>query len=312
MTGYLISGLRVASEIELAGAIPDTSPGETESAVSIRRGPVPQSLGDATASGPTWEMADGNFLLRVPRLARFLISAGRNITVEAEPGVAEREASAFVLGSAFGILLHQRGALVLHGSAVARDGRAVVICGASGQGKSTLAAALCHSGCSFVADDICVIGMNGHGRPLVLPDGRQLKLWEESIARLDLTQQRGDAVRENFEKYFVQPPDITQEAPALAAIYSLQADRPPLKTGIEELDLPDAMRRLEFEAYRPRLRGMIGAKPGAKPGAKSDMLAQSAAVLRHARVFRLTRPRGFKHMPDTVSLVRRHWDALGA
>ena len=178
-------------------------------------------------------MAGEIFLLRVPRLARFLITAGRDIVVEIEPGVTDHDAAGFVLGSAFGILLHQRGALVLHGAAVAKDGRAIAICGASGAGKSTLAAALCRDGCAFVTDDICVVGLDANRRPVVLPDGRQLKLWKQSIDRLDLAQLRGEAVRESFEKYFIDPSDARGQPSPLAAIYVLREARPPFKAGIE-------------------------------------------------------------------------------
>jgi hypothetical protein len=115
---YFISGLRVSSELDLPGAIADDSQSQNP-AVFIRRGRVPASLADATATGPTWEIGGEAFLLRVPRLARFLITAGRQIEVDLEFGTEERDATGFILGTAFGILLHQRGALVLHGSAVA-------------------------------------------------------------------------------------------------------------------------------------------------------------------------------------------------
>ena len=120
------------------------------------------------------------------------------------PGISDHEVAGFVLGSAFGILLHQRGALVLHGAAVAKDSCAIAICGASGAGKSTLAAALCHRSCTLVTDDICVVGEDVNQRPMVFPDGRQLKLWKESIDWLDLAEFRGKAVREPFEKYYTR------------------------------------------------------------------------------------------------------------
>jgi energy-coupling factor transporter ATP-binding protein EcfA2 len=302
MHRYQISGLRVSSEFVLPGAILEASPA-TECDVSICRGAVPPTLDGASASGPTWEMADDTFLLRVPRLARFQITAGRDIAVDVEPGVTEHDAAGFVLGTAFGILLHQRGALVLHGAAVAREGRAIAICGASGAGKSTLAAALCHEGHAFVADDICVVGLDSSQRPVALPDGRQLKLWQEAITRLDLADRQGEAVRETFEKYYIDPfASTAAKPPLLCAIYILREARPPLKAGIEALALPDAVASLDTQAYRPRLR--------ARMGDRSEMLRQAAAMLGHTKVFMLTRPRDFARMGETVSSLRAHWDAL--
>src|ERR1700734_948458 len=175
MPDYRISGLAVSSQMELPGAI--ATPAHNGCAdVTVRIAPVPQALDFAAASGPTWDMDAETVLLRVPRLARFLIKSGCDICFELEAGVTAREASGFVLGTSFGILLHQRGALVLHGAAVAQGGRAVAICGHSGAGKSTLAAALCCEGFAFVTDDICVVSPDAQHRPVVLPDGRQLKL----------------------------------------------------------------------------------------------------------------------------------------
>lgn len=53
MPSYLISGLHVPSELELPGAIPEPSQA-TATDISIRRGPVPTALDDATASGSAW------------------------------------------------------------------------------------------------------------------------------------------------------------------------------------------------------------------------------------------------------------------
>jgi hypothetical protein len=301
MYSYRVSGLHVSSQFELPGAIPEASQVEAAD-VTIRRASVPATLEDANMSGPIWELAGDKFLLRVPRLARFLIAGGQEIDVELERDAKERDAAAWALGSPFGILLHQRGTLVLHGAAVASNGRAIVICGLSGAGKSTLAAALCRDGCSFVADDICVIGLNGQREPIVQSDGRQLKLWQDSIAKLDLSERRGEAVRDTFEKYYIQPFDRISEPSKLSAIYVLRDAHLPLQAGIEGLVLPDAMRMLEYEAYHPALRSRMRST--------TEILPQAAAVFGHAKAFLLIRPLGFEHLQETVATLRMHWDAL--
>jgi len=301
MHHYRISGLNVASEIALPGA--KRRPAQTGRAeVRIRLAAVPRALSTGGMSGPDWQMAGESFLLRVPKVARFLVRGGREITVNLEPGATRHDASAFVLGTAFGILLHQRGALVLHASAVARNENAIAICGPSGAGKSTLAAALCQRGCAFVADDLAVVGLDGGRQPVVLPDGRQLKLWSKAIGQLDLEDRKGDAVRVTLDKFHVAPDGNATAAPRLAAVYVLREAGPTLNDGIEGLALPDAMRALDHQAYGPGLRAMIGRK--------ADLLAQSAAVLSHTKVFLLTRTRSFEHLADTTARVLAHWDSL--
>ncbi len=299
---YRISGLTVACDFPLAGAVA-TEPAVTPD-VRVRLADVPQTLEGGAALGPNWDMFGEDFLLRAPRLARFLIRGGREIVIALEDGATARDASAYVLGTAFGILLHQRGALVLHGAAVARGGEAIAICGHSGAGKSTLAAALCRRGWALVTDDLCALSPGDDGRPVIRPDGRQLKLWQEAVEALDLGEQRGEAVLARFEKYFVAPAEVATEATPLRAIYVLRESRPPLTDGIEPLPLPDAMHMLDREAYRPGLRLKMGVRP--------ELVAQSAGMLAHVRMFELTRPRDLARLPETVEALLAHWELAAA
>lgn len=302
MNRYRICGLNVASQMPLSGAIA-VGANDTAVDVFIRRGTVPEMLPDALVTGETWQMAEGRFLLRIPRLVRFLVSGGREITIELEPEACERDAFGFVLGSGFGALLHQRGDFVLHASAVARDGRAIAFCGVSGAGKSTLAAALCRKGYALATDDLCVIGFNAHGVPVVQPDGRRLKLWKESIDQLGLTERRCDAVQDRFEKYYVEPLGTALEPPMLSALYVLCDIEQEEDEKIERLSLADAMRILECQVYRPELREhFCGKRAG---------LAQAAKLLTHIDVFLLPRRRGFEHLPRSLTLLQSHWSTLG-
>jgi hypothetical protein len=121
---------------------------------------------------------------------------------------------------------------------------------------------------------------------------------------LDLAGRRGDAVRDSIEKYYIEPADIRAKPTPLSAIYVLRDSRPPLEDGIEKAALPDAMRLLDQEAYRPAIRARLGVKP--------ELLARAAGVLGHAAAFSLTRPRGFDHLPHTLAMLRAHGDALSA
>ena len=88
----------------------------------------------------------------------------------------------YLLGPGLGILLHQRGLLVLHASAVNVEGEAVLFIGEKGAGKSTTAAALLARGHTLLSDDVVAIDTSSPEHPRVLPAFPQLRLWPDSAA----------------------------------------------------------------------------------------------------------------------------------
>jgi hypothetical protein len=297
---YRISGLSVASEVPLPGVIPAAAGGASE--VAIRRGTVPERLEDASATGPTWEVAGEHFLLRVPGVARFLLIAGKDIVFDPESEQGLADLPIFVLGTVFGILLHQREQIVLHASAVRVAGKAVLFCGASGAGKSTLAAALASRGYPLVTDDVCTISMDGASAPSVHPDGRQLKLWAQAIERLDLAADRGERVRAQLEKFYVAPAAVFTDPLPLGAVYILREARPPHASGIERPNIVDASLLLRRNAYRPLLVRRLDQR--------KQYFQAAAAIANAAGIFHLTRTMDFSKIADTIATLEGHWRDL--
>ncbi len=300
MQFYRVAGLSVASEIALPGLIAGL-PGHAPD-VTIRRGPVPDNLPDQSAAGPTWQVADKQFLLRIPDIARFLLNDGHEIVFAPETEDAAADIPIFILGTVFGILLHQRERIVLHASAVEVNGRAVLFCGASGAGKSTLAAALAQRGYPLVTDDFCTLTIDGRAVPLVHPDGRQLKLWAQAIDRLELAQNRGERVRRSLEKFYVQPRQALAEPLALGAVYALREARPPHAPGIERPNVVDSALLLRRNAYRPLLVRRLGQR--------ANYFHAATAIANAAGIFYLTRALDFAKMPEVIGSLERHWSEL--
>jgi hypothetical protein len=294
---YRIAGFAVGSDIPLPGLIAAAPRGTPE--ITIRRGAVPETLSGATASGPTWQIAGKEFLIRIPDIARFLLSNGNEIVCEPASEAALADVPIFVLGTVFGILLHQREQIVLHASAVRVNGKAVLFCGQSGAGKSTLAAALAQRGYPVVTDDFCTLTMDASGAPLVHPDGRQLKLWAQAIEQLDLAEQRGERVRAKLEKFYVEPGEVFTEPLALGAVYALREARPPNAPGIERPNVVDAALLLRRNAYRPLLVRRMDQK--------ANYFHAATTIANAAGIFYLTRPMDFAKMPDVIGWLEAHW-----
>jgi hypothetical protein len=299
---YRSSGLRVLSEIALPGLIPNAD-GETEWDVVVRHASVPEAMAGASALGPTWQILDDRFLITIPGVARFLLTGGREIAVELAPGAVPDDVAIFLIGTVFGILLHQREHVVLHASAVRVGGKAVLFCGASGAGKSTIAAALSRQGYPLVTDDVCAVLLAGKEGPMVQPDGRQLKLWANAIENLELSESRGAPVRKRLQKFFVEPGEAFSEPLPLGAVYALREARAPHKPGIERPNVVDCALLLRRNAYRPLLVRRMGQK--------TNYFHAAAAIANTAGIFHLTRALDFARMPEVLSGLRDHWAELG-
>jgi hypothetical protein len=196
---YSVFGLRVRSEIPLPELF-EAGPGDAD--VTVRLGPTGVR---GEFDGGLHEVA-GSLLFVEPQIGRYRIAGGREIIVEARPSVPERNVRLFLLGSAFGALLHQRGLLPLHANALEIAGKAVAFMGPSGEGKSTLAAAFHDRGHRILADDVCVVDLEEAAHPTVRPGLPRLRLWRDSIeqsGRDAAEYDRSYAGDETLEKYDV-------------------------------------------------------------------------------------------------------------
>lgn len=101
--------------------------------------------------------SDG-FLLRYFGLCEFQVSPDlTQITAHPDPGNGVSYAPLLLAGNVMAFVLAMLGRTVLHASAVEDGGRVIAFVGASGQGKSTVAAMCCGSGARLVTDDLLAL-----------------------------------------------------------------------------------------------------------------------------------------------------------
>jgi hypothetical protein len=117
----------------------------------------------------------------------FLISNGSEIVFDPDsPGVMQmRETRHLLETQILAILLHQRGRLVLHASAVSIDGNSIVFLGPSGVGKSSMAAAIHEMGYRVLEDDVVSVRID-QGVPIIDPGVPVLRLPIDSVEALDV------------------------------------------------------------------------------------------------------------------------------
>lgn len=249
MTGdYVLCGLRVRSALAMPELFPwngDDRPADVE----VTFGPIQEPTEPPVWTRPFSRLwAGGAYLLDIAKVGRFFTEGGKKIVIEPVAGAQEPELRVFTLGTSFGVLCHQRGLLPLHASAVRLDGKAVVIAGNSGQGKSTLSAALRARGHALVGDDLAVIDPPSS---LILPAYPQHKLSPDVLKTLGFKHEGLQANRQGMTRFCVPASDSFDPSPlSPSVIYVLEGGLPEQVGEFKRLNTATAMTRHSQMVYR--------------------------------------------------------------
>ncbi|MEN3972769.1 hypothetical protein WJS89_08830 [Sphingomicrobium sp. XHP0235] len=163
-------GLRFASDLALPELRDAT--GAADARILLERTAEPPPKDEMW-----WSIdADATLMLSLDDL-RYTVASGERIEIIAGDDVPDHEIRVWLLGRAMSALLLQRGFLLVHANAVAFGaGEAAAVLGESGDGKSTLAAALLAAGVEPLCDDLLAIRFDDAGDAWVAPGVPRIKL----------------------------------------------------------------------------------------------------------------------------------------
>ena len=221
MFHYSIYGLHIASEIEC----PELCMEELDSVEAcVHIYSTSQNRTGNFASVPDIQAIPNGIQIDVPGVARYQILDGSEIVIERDSQAADETVRLFLLGSAFGAILHQRGMLPIHGSAVAHPYGAAIISAPRGYGKSTLAAALALRGFPLMADDMCAISTT-EDDVWLYPAYPRVNLLQDAVTLLNLQSPvSGEKAKLSGRippKYSIAQLPFFPTAQRLTAIYTL-------------------------------------------------------------------------------------------
>lgn len=293
---YLYAGLSVTSELILPEwrAFESSQPfDDPDVAIRLDRDLPPEHSPVLSAE---------RYRFQVEGIADYCVNAGREIRVVMESGAGARETRLFLLGSAWGALCYQRGILVLHSSVVQVNDHAVAFCGASGAGKSSIAAWLAAHGFPLVGDDLCRFDPDAEP-PRVYRASRRLKLWRDALDNLGW--RHGGLERDHFrmDKYHV-PAELDETTLAsrkntlpLKAMYVLSWG----EFGIRRLTGLAALRQLiESATYRGDLLEPMGQL--------AAHWQRCALLSRGVPVWQFARPLNWSAMDGAMRRLAAGWD----
>jgi hypothetical protein len=308
---YCALGAEISSDLVL----PELTVSESTSnaLVQIQQGDHEQwpSLEPSPHSTPTLQLAPQDWRLELEGIGWFRATGGERLEWQRwDDSVSDRDIRTFAVTSGLGALAIQRGALVLHGTALERDGEAILLLGHPAAGKSTLAWCLIQEGWHLLSSELVAVGSDG----IVQPGMHQLKLWYDAAMTLELDYAQLPPVRKGLKRYALLTEELTcmpQPTP-LRLIYALnrakedsgkeedadeagdEMEKVSLKTS-RNFSQTNALMRLRNQAFHARMyRGM---------DAEAQLFMQAAALARTVPLHALIVPDGIKAMAESLKEV---------
>ena len=226
-----------------------------------------------------------------------LVKEGKEIIVDPIDNVDEQILRIMLLGSTFGLLLHQRGLMVLHGNSVNINGKGVCFVGNRGFGKSTTSAGLYFRGYPIVSDDVTAIKLE-NDRAYLIPGYGRLKLWQDSVEALGLDPQNLSLVHPNHEKREYLIKDLDPKPVPLEYIYVLGGGE---ELAIEAVPPQQALFNIMQNSYCTRFN-----KEMYNTLSAVEHFQQCSSLVNSTKVFYLKRTNDLASLPKLMELIEEH------
>jgi len=288
---YALYGLCVRSELALP-QIPESRAERIDAKVCVRPAPPDFPL---RGSPVRFGFAEHKQSITWPSIATATIEADR-INLETAPWAEPALLRHAVIGPAMALLLHMRGRIVLHSSALAIGGQGIALLGEKRAGKSTTAAAFVAAGHRLISDDVLSFEAAADGSPCMIPSIAELRLSDPAIATIPVARNGAAGPIGPGGKRVVRVAEALAMQPVPARrLYVLRRGRRAAVTRLAAAEAMDAFMRFSY------VRRMLAALPDSQR-ARRHLLA-CADLARLAPVCALDVPEGLDRVGEAVAAV---------
>ncbi|MGE0055192.1 MAG: hypothetical protein AB7S74_13365 [Hyphomicrobium sp.] len=298
---YLIAGLKVKSAVAIEKATSLEHGGIADPDVTIEFCAQIGVPSNVHFSNEFIVAGDQDFLFRPKNDLAFRVRHGSEIMISAGSAISDNDVNLFLMGSAWGVLCHQRRLMPLHCSAVRFANRAFAFTGPSGAGKSTLAAGLSRRGYAHFCDDVCVVERSDN-KIVLQPMPKGLKLWSDATDALGLERGTALGIDKSRDKYYVSLPESSDSTSLdLCALYVL-TDADTKQPSIAKIRGRAHIHDLLSSIYRGEWLSLIRDP--------ADVFVEIASMAKKFEMFRFSRPRDMNRFSEGLDLLEAHMSAL--
>lgn len=294
---YHLYGLNIDSALPCPELFAQTGPQTANPDCAWQLAHLGPELDQASFANARVQIAPGVYQFLIDDVARYRIEHGERILIDPAPDAAEGDVRLWLLGTALGALLHQRGLLPLHVSALALDGAAYAFCGDSGAGKSTLAAALHRRGLALLTDDVG-LAVPQADAVRFYPGFPRIKLWRDALAHFGLDHRPLIRDLTRTDKFHLRLEEGFHPEPLpLRRLYVLERSAD-AATHIQPVRGHEAIDLIRAHTYREGLARRLGRA--------ADHLTACGRIAQRVAVFRFQRPWDLARIDAGIDALLEH------
>ena len=292
---YKVYGLNIVSEVEIEEFMLNHDEGEKSEDIIITYGTISDEIQQQIDEGREIGLSNEQIWFNIPETAVFSIENGNRIVIMPHENADDQDIKTYIMGSCLGFIMLQREQVAIHGGTVESEGKAVIITGDKGAGKSTLTTALRMNGYRFLADDVAAVVIDQE--PIIKPGFPYQKLCEDAIEEMGYNKSNyRSIIGDTEDKYMVPAYEyFVEEDTKLIAIVELckgEVDEVSIETIQGKEKLLHIMRNIYRGEYMPYLGGI-----------KAGYLKKCLNIAQHIKYYRMTRPQQGFTVKEQVKLV---------
>jgi hypothetical protein len=244
-------------------------------------------------------LQDGSSYVKWDGLGEFLVSSdGRRIICAHDTSAPMESFQVYLLGQALGFALVKSGFEPLHATAIDIGGEAIALLGASGFGKSSLAACFLAGGYSLLTDDLLLLRPGSQGVD-AYPGPPRIKLFPRMARRFLGPKANGVPMNWGTDKMVValDQRQIRQAPALLRAVYAIT---PPHETrGLRDITIEPLSEQGAFMALVANTFNCLLVDPERL----QRQVSETSRLLGSVPVKKLTYPRKLKDLPSVREAI---------
>lgn len=298
---YKIYGMLMASDVKIEEAL-ELAPVQDEQVdVWIETGDfepdVKAKLDETNKQGSFSFYRHDSMFFHVEKVASYHVTKQR-ICVKPEEGADLMEVKTFLLGSALGYCMNLRNMVVIHGGAVCKNGKGLIVTGESGAGKSTLSCALRKYGYDFIADDVCAISVSEAENPHINLAYPQQKLCRDAALRQGYDLSELIYINEERDKFAIRLKDrFMPDGEDFYVLYEIVlSDEQELS--VREINGHEKLFALIRNIYR-------GESSFEMWGVPPHYMKACATIASKIRIYQISRPKEGNALDEMISFVEQ-------